>query len=387
MGLPTSIRQALVGVMTVAFTVASCQLATPAKADDKPAPPATTVAVATDIGASEDVAAISDAAEDFEAGNPATVADLADAASAADEVPLKKTKGGFEVANDDGAEITVTKDGATTLSAPGVPEIGISVAGDADASKLVDGVLVQTEVAPSTDVVTRATDNGVQLIAVLADADAPDEIEFPLELPRGGELVELADGALAVMAPVTRVLADPGEWERVNREVESILGANYDVSVDPTPAQEKALASIPPVSTHEEGTVEQVAVVHAPWAVDANGRAVDTHYRVDGNTLIQVVDAGDDAAFPITLDPGVDWWKVTKCVAAIAWAVGSTIFAVAKIAKIRKYIEALGGITQTAKLVMGATTKAEKAIAIGKGLLTFAAIVFGIDQIYENCRP
>jgi len=265
--------------MTVAFMVASCQLATPARAEEKVAPPAPAATVAVDSGASDDVAAISDAAEDFEAGDPAAVADLADAATAADEVPLKKTNGGFRVADDDGAEIAVTKDGEVTLSAPGVPEIGISVAGDAEASKLVDGVLVQTEVAPSTDVVTRATDNGVQLIAVLADADAPNEIEFPLELPSDGRIVLNKDGSIDISATVSRtVLRSEGQKAG-------------------TPAGPESVTSI-----------RRIASIEEPWAVDARGRSLDTHYVVDGLTIRQVVETDSSTDYPVTMDPTTTVW-------------------------------------------------------------------------------
>lgn len=49
--------------------------------------------------------------------------------------------------------------------------------------------------------------------------------------------------------------------------------------------------------------------VNTPWAVDANGRRVPTHFEStpDGNTLIQVVEHhASDFTYPITADP--QWW-------------------------------------------------------------------------------
>ncbi len=40
-----------------------------------------------------------------------------------------------------------------------------------------------------------------------------------------------------------------------------------------------------------------------PWAKDAKGNPVDTHYTVDGNTLTQHVDHTAATAFPVTADP------------------------------------------------------------------------------------
>jgi len=49
----------------------------------------------------------------------------------------------------------------------------------------------------------------------------------------------------------------------------------------------------------------------APWAKDANGAAVTTRYRLEGNTLVQVVDFDQNTAFPVLADP--NFWQVTRC--------------------------------------------------------------------------
>src|SRR5699024_7721426 len=56
-----------------------------------------------------------------------------------------------------------------------------------------------------------------------------------------------------------------------------------------------------------DGTV--VATVAAPWAFDAQGRPVPTWYTVsdDGRALIQHVEPGDDAIFPIIADPDTEY--------------------------------------------------------------------------------
>lgn len=85
--------------------------------------------------------------------------------------------------------------------------------------------------------------------------------------------------------------------------------------------------------------IGQIAV---PWAKDANGKVIPTHFRVEGNTLIQVVDFSEGDAFPITADPWYDprtWnWskighvtasKLKKCgvgvVGGSAGAMGSSV--------------------------------------------------------------
>lgn len=90
-----------------------------------------------------------------------------------------------------------------------------------------------------------------------------------------------------------------------------------------------------------------------------------------------------DSAFPIVADPSA--WQITKCAGSIAWALGSTAFAAAKIVKIKKYIAALGGIREAAALLVGATTYQEKLEAGGAALVNLAAEISGVKDVYENC--
>ena len=52
-----------------------------------------------------------------------------------------------------------------------------------------------------------------------------------------------------------------------------------------------------------------VASVQAPWAYDANGRAIPTQFEVNGATLTQVVEHSG-AAYPVVADPQTlyFWW-------------------------------------------------------------------------------
>lgn len=74
-----------------------------------------------------------------------------------------------------------------------------------------------------------------------------------------------------------------------------------------------------------------VARIDAPWAYDARGMAVPTHYEVSGTTVIQHVDhLSSDFAYPITADPKYSWgWGFyvhfnraeTKTIATMGWGV------------------------------------------------------------------
>lgn len=125
------------------------------------------------------------------------------------------------------------------------------------------------------------------------------------------------------------------------------------------------------------------SVIQPAWAVDADGNDVKTYYKVDGETLTQVVEFDNNSKFPIVADPS--WWKITKCVASVGLVVAGTFFAGTKLLKAKKYIKQLGGILETAKLLIGATSAAEKGMAALKAFAGLCGVILDIDSIKENC--
>lgn len=63
-------------------------------------------------------------------------------------------------------------------------------------------------------------------------------------------------------------------------------------------------------ATVRNGADNITAYVPAPWAKDATGISVPTHYETDGTTLTQVVDFTATSAFPVVADPSwaAYWW-------------------------------------------------------------------------------
>jgi len=57
------------------------------------------------------------------------------------------------------------------------------------------------------------------------------------------------------------------------------------------------------VALSAEGNFE--FAIAAPWAKDADGRPVPTHYELTGNRLSQVVEHSESSAFPIVADPTI----------------------------------------------------------------------------------
>lgn len=120
---------------------------------------------------------------------------------------------------------------------------------------------------------------------------------------------------------------------------------------------------------------------------EVNKWLVENDYRSTSAELTEDVDAS------VTLSTRTDigeldargFWDVTKCVGSILWAIGSTAIPIAKIARIKKYIEALGGVKNAVKLMLGATSKAEKLKAGGQALVNLASELLGIASVKANC--
>lgn len=199
---------------------------------------------------------------------------------------------------------------------------------------------VTVGVQPMMEKVNNVSFEGVRTTITIEDASASKEYSFKYNLQEGSKLVTAAE----------------------------YLGEEFDTG------------EVYIVDENNEITT----IIDKAWAKDANGNDIETYYKINANELVQVVNFDENTAFPVVADPSA--WKVVKCVAAITWLVGSSVFAAAKIVKIKKYIKALGGIKATAELIVGgALTTAEAGTAIGNALLGLASEILGIDAIEDNC--
>lgn len=139
------------------------------------------------------------------------------------------------------------------------------LAGSDDARLADDGTVVYTTDEAASVAVQPLADGGTRFLTVLEDRAAPSTYAYDFN---GADLELLEDGSVSMTQ-----------------------------------------------NGVETGTID------APWAYDANGTAVPTHYVVQGETLTQVVDhTAGDYAYPISADPSVWWWLGTTatCVAQIA---------------------------------------------------------------------
>lgn len=79
------------------------------------------------------------------------------------------------------------------------------------------------------------------------------------------------------------------------------------------------------------------------------------------------------------------FWDVARCVGAIAAFIASNAIGAAKIFRIKKYIEALGGIREAAELLLRASTTAERLKEGGEALALLAGEILGTSSVANNC--
>lgn len=158
--------------------------------------------------------------------------------------------------------VTVPTDPDQPVKFDGLPvAMGMQTDGSTTtASK--DGLTVYKGTDAATSTVVQPTDSGVRFMTVINDATAPGEYTYELTVP---------EGASAALTDSGGVLISTGDGS-------------------------------------------EVAKVDPPWAKDANGAALPTHYGLSGNTLTQYVSL-ESAAFPVVADPFL-WVKFIATVRA-----------------------------------------------------------------------
>lgn len=160
--------------------------------------------------------------------------------------------------------------------------------------------------------VTSVTRGGLRNIFILDNFSSSRELSFRYDLPEGTLFQQQSDGSIIVATEVEKKIVLPAEQKRVENAVKAIVGDPNNIDYSQlTDSQIDQLAAIPDPKSITVKAQEKIATISAPWAVDAQGKPVPTHYELQGNKLTQVVDATKDTTFPVTADPAWWWWVAT----------------------------------------------------------------------------
>ncbi|KPI06585.1 hypothetical protein OV450_3697 [Actinobacteria bacterium OV450] len=168
----------------------------------------------------------------------------------------------------DGVAVARADGAAFTVTLPGADE--------GTQGKLVaPGTVAYGSPTGSANAVQATENGGARMLTVISERGAPQEYSYGVNVEGGGQVTLTDDGGAAVIA------------------------------ADGTP----------------------LATVAAPWAKDANGVAVPTHFAVRDGSLVQVVEHDrPGVAYPVTADP---WWS--WLVTAFQWAGGGAKILVKKV--------------------------------------------------------
>ncbi len=177
------------------------------------------------------------------------------------EDPVVTTSDGVTIAGDIvSVEVPTNPSDGVVITTIGGDEVGLGLPGASQADNGVvseNGTVVYEDALPSTTVAMQVLDGGaVRALIVVDGADAPTEFRFPVSVPDGGGIALNPDGSAEV-------------WNEIGMTV---------------------------------------AVVEAPWAKDARGAAVSTRFRLEGTSLVQVVDHRvGGLSYPVVADPSLQF--------------------------------------------------------------------------------
>lgn len=212
------------------------------------------------------------------------------------------------VAHEAGSTVVIPDsptDGIQIDTAAGGIEIGLPGANNADDAVISNGLAVYDGGLKDASVAVQAVDGGgVQALIVIDSNHATTRYAFPINSDNGTNLAVETDGSVTM----------------------------YD----------------------NAGTI--TGTVATPWARDANGNTVPTHFEINGTTLTQIVDHQNGAyTYPIVADP---WWN------PFSWnwsKVGKTL--------VKGLTDCLGGAAKTTLGIGGGVVTANVVAKIASGKL------------------
>lgn len=170
-----------------------------------------------------------------------------------------------------GTKVTVPRDPSRAIqfeSNEGREGISVGIPGDSENTRasVRDGISIFVNKSDSTaTAVNPLSDGGAQLLVTIGSANSPTRYDFPVTVPEGAVLSLTENGGAQV--------------------------------------------------AFDDGNL--AATIPAPWAFDANERPVPTHFEMDGDSLVQVVNhSASTTTYPVLADPSVFScdWHTSSCV-------------------------------------------------------------------------
>jgi hypothetical protein len=251
------------------------------------------------------------------------ISDVSSDAIAPEDIIEPELVGDELVIEGDAMDLSIPLEGdgdiKTELFSISLPE----EASDAEAVITSDGTVTYgANDSDETTVAVQTTDEQTRIHTVIPNKDAPNRYTY--EISDGIPFLN-TDGSVDIKKNLPKI----------DEEGEFVTGDNGEF-------------------VYELFTVGKFDV---PWAKDATGNDVDTHYEIVNNAVVQVIGFDENTQFPVTADPSVDWvsvfWCAVELLVFIAAMASSTFVikiitkvtaVVKKSAKIAKLVSSLGGV-------------------------------------------
>jgi len=174
--------------------------------------------------------------------------------SAADGVNIASTEQSYT--DEDTGEVTVIPASSISMRLP-------NASSDSPATVESPGVVSWNNVSGFHTVAILKNDTSIQMNTVLDGPSSPTSFAYPVDVPDGGSLALEDSGAVDI-------LDRTGDW---------------------------------------------VGGVISPWATDANGVAVPTHFDLNADTITQVIEPTESTKYPIVADP----WFGHTLISKVKW--------------------------------------------------------------------
>lgn len=275
----------------------------------------------------------------------------------AEAVAKAAPDGSTAAMQDDWVDVTTDGPAASPVRAAG--DIALPQTGDGTLVSRAAGVQIglPDSLPPAT---AQVADSGL----VVYEAGSADE-------------VSAAVASTEVSASIQLVIPSESKDERFEFD---IAGATPQLNDDGSVAllAPQGLASTEADQPEDAGAI---GFIDVPWAVDANGAPVPTHFQVHGNTLTQVVDLDAATAFPVVADPDLIFFA--KCGAAVALFIAENSAIAGKFWRVFKSRKALISMFKGLKGMKMST----KIRYVASRLGTEASKMSGIQDLVLRCTP
>ncbi|MCH4161112.1 MAG: hypothetical protein LKF41_01135 [Bifidobacterium sp.] len=270
---------------------------------------------------SHDIDAITSAVAAYDQEDPSTVLKLAQ--TVAGQSAQYESASRNEITVEDGMSLCVDPtSGAVQVNAESDTSeddtVTFTSKDSVDSSIVLNGAIIQSSNdEEASNSVTQPTDDGFQIIAIINDENASTDVDFDIDLPDATTLQLQDDGSISVITELEVQAPDSKDQIRYESEVEEMLDVSLQEGMEISESEYSQIQGVEEVATIEQALPVEVAVIESPWAVDATGKQLDTHFEITDDGVRQVIETDDSTVFPVIADPS--WLDKAKKWLGSAW--------------------------------------------------------------------